>query len=339
MNQILRPLRLVLAALLALTVTACSPSKGPDAAPSTPGAPQATDQAWPRTIAHALGSATLPAQPKRIVSTSMVLTGTLLALDAPVVGTGASKPNAIGLDDQGLFTHWAPLAKQKGVEVLFKNQQLDLEAIAAAEPDLIYVSATGGDSFADAYAQLAKIAPTIAVDYNTVGWKKTTQDIGNHLGLAQRATSVIADYDAKIAALRTTITVPREPVQMIVFNPSQGSAFAKPGGPHDQLITELGFTLDKTDLEKVGTGEGGKARGDFVFLSEENSVAALSARNVILVSGTEDDVKQIKASSSYGKIPAAGAGGRLVPVGLPSFKLDYFSALDMAENLAKAYHN
>ncbi|MEL4357822.1 MULTISPECIES: Fe2+-enterobactin ABC transporter substrate-binding protein [unclassified Luteococcus] len=335
MNSVLRRLQALLACCLLLAIAACS--AGSSTKESTTGAPAASSGVWPRTITHKLGTTTIPSRPQRVVSTSMVLTGSLLAMDAPVIGTGASKPGAIGLDDQGLFTHWAPKAKEKGVKVLFKNQQLDLEAITAAKPDLIYVSVTGGDSFADSYAQLARIAPTVAVDYNTVGWKETVKELGASLGMEQQATDVVADYDAKVSALKSKVKAPAEPVQMIVFNPSNGSAFAKPGGPHEAVLKDLGLTLDATDLDKLGTNEGGKGRGDFTFLSEENSIAALTAKTVLLVSGTEDDVRQIKASTTYQKIPAAQADGRLVPLGLPSFKLDYYSALDMAEHLAKAF--
>ena len=75
----------------------------------------------------------------------MVLTGSLLALDAPVVGSGATRPNATGadtgIDKDGFFAHWGDLARERGVEVLYRNSELDLEAVIAAEPDLIVISA------------------------------------------------------------------------------------------------------------------------------------------------------------------------------------------------------
>ena len=45
--------------------------------------------------------------PQRIVSTSVTITGTLLAIDAPVVASGATSPNPLVADKQGFFTQWS----------------------------------------------------------------------------------------------------------------------------------------------------------------------------------------------------------------------------------------
>ena len=52
---------------------------------------QAAD--WPRQITDSRGTHTLESQPQRIVSTSVTLTGSLLAIDAPVIASGATTPN------------------------------------------------------------------------------------------------------------------------------------------------------------------------------------------------------------------------------------------------------
>ncbi|MBF4810375.1 Fe2+-enterobactin ABC transporter substrate-binding protein, partial [Cronobacter muytjensii] len=51
---------------------------------------QAAD--WPRQITDSRGVQTLEKAPQRIVSTSVTLTGSLLAIDAPVVASGATSP-------------------------------------------------------------------------------------------------------------------------------------------------------------------------------------------------------------------------------------------------------
>lgn len=60
---------------------------------------QAAD--WPRQITDSRGTHTLESQPQRIVSTSVTLTGSLLAIDAPVIASGATTPNNRVADDQG----------------------------------------------------------------------------------------------------------------------------------------------------------------------------------------------------------------------------------------------
>ena len=104
----------------------------------------------------------------------MVLTGTLLALDAPVVGSGASKPGAEGFDDVGFFSHWSATAKERGVKALYANSKLDIEAVTAEKPDLIIIASTGGDSTKDDYDSLSRIAPTVAINYNSESWQTVT---------------------------------------------------------------------------------------------------------------------------------------------------------------------
>src|SRR5690606_29645295 len=75
------------------------------------GAALAQDMAgWPRSFGNADGSVTeIPAQPQRILSTSVTITGTLLAVDAPVVASGSAGNGTF-------FAQWAELAEERGVE-------------------------------------------------------------------------------------------------------------------------------------------------------------------------------------------------------------------------------
>lgn len=88
----------------------CSSAAQPETSTttSTEASPSADTGTWPRTITHPLGTTTIEAQPTKIVSTSVVLTGTLLALDAPVIGSGASAPNTTGA-----ARAWTPTASSR----------------------------------------------------------------------------------------------------------------------------------------------------------------------------------------------------------------------------------
>ncbi len=65
------------------------------------------ENGWPRTINGAKGSITLQQAPQRIVSTSVTLTGSLLAINAPVIASGATAPNSRLGDAQGFFASGA----------------------------------------------------------------------------------------------------------------------------------------------------------------------------------------------------------------------------------------
>jgi hypothetical protein len=315
-------------ALLALGLTGCG-AGGASGDANSSSSPEAA-----RTITHDLGEAVVNGTPKRIVSTSVVLTGTLLALDAPVVGSGASKPNSEGFDDVGFFTHWSAIAKERDVKALYANNKLDIEAVTAAKPDLIIIAPTGNDSTKDDYDSLSKIAPTVAINYNSESWQAVTRQVADVTGTQAKAEELVKTFDAKIAELKAGMTgVPAEPVQAIVYTPSKGLSFAKPGGPHDEIFAALGFKLAEAP---ASSGEEGANRKDFVFATVEQSVQALTSDTLLLVSGDEKTVEQLKADSNYNTTKTVSSG-KLVPLGISSFKLDYYSALAMAETLAAAY--
>ena len=120
---------------------------------------QAAD--WPRQITDSRGTHTLESQPQRIVSTSVTLTGSLLAIDAPVIASGATTPNNRVADDQGFLRQWSKVAKRNANCNGSISAKPSAEAVAAQMPDLILISATGGDSALALYDQLSTIAPNI----------------------------------------------------------------------------------------------------------------------------------------------------------------------------------
>lgn len=320
-----------------LTASLLAAGLGLPACGSAPeGADGGSDQGgattgWPRTIEHALGTTTLPAAPRAIVSTSVVLTGSLLAIEAPVVGSGATVPGGPGIDDKGFFTQWASIADERGVDVLYDNSELDLEAVQAAAPDLILLSPVGGDATADQYEQLGQIAPAVAIDYNSRRWEDVTRELGRITGREEKAQAVVDDFTVKIAEICRRITPPAEPVQLIAYQGDNGAAFALPTGPHAELMEELGFTVAGLP-DGAQTEEG---RGDVAFLSPEAAVAGLTATHVLLIDGDDKTVEAMRADPIYQGVPAMS--GRIVPLGHPSFKLDYYAALDMAAHVEAGY--
>ena len=129
---------------------------------------QAAD--WPRQITDSRGTHTLESQPQRIVSTSVTLTGSLLAIDAPVIASGATTPNNRVADDQGFLRQWSKVAKERKLQRLYIGEP-SAEAVAAQMPDLILISATGGDSALALYDQLSTIAPTLIINYDDKSWQ------------------------------------------------------------------------------------------------------------------------------------------------------------------------
>jgi iron complex transport system substrate-binding protein len=102
-----------------------------------------------RSIKHPMGETKVPLAPKRIVSLAPAATDSLLALDVrPVLATTSlmSENSVSYLSD-----------RLQGVPLIRATGGLDLEAIATAQPDLIFASSRE----ARIYSQLSKIAPTV----------------------------------------------------------------------------------------------------------------------------------------------------------------------------------
>lgn len=325
---------------LMLGSAGCSPAESNKPAESPSAASQETasgeEAQWPRTIEHANGSTVIPTEPQRIVSTSVVLSGSLLALDAPLIASAATKPGGSNVDERGFFAHWSDKATEKGVEVLYANSELDIEAVSAANPDLIIISASGHDSTADAYDELSKIAPVVSINYNSESWQDVLNEVSKAVGKETQAKELLENYDELLSTTAKKIQAPDDPVQMVVYSArSEGLAFALPNGPHDQILQKLGIKLDETDLSEADEGRGGK-RSDFAFLSAEASIAALNAKDILFVGCNKDDVESFMATPGYSELPVVQSAN-LVPLGQPSFKLDYFSAVDMVKHIADAY--
>jgi iron complex transport system substrate-binding protein len=325
------------AALVALTAAACSSDSASDDSASTTGtdstAASSDEGAWPRTVEHELGSTEIDAEPLRIVSTSVTLTGILLSMDAPVVASAATTPAAAN-QDTGFFDWWADVAVDRDVEVLYQNLEFDEEAVIAADPDLIVVSTTGADSTADQYDALSDIAPTIGIDYSTSDWQDVATELGAAIGMEDEAQATIDEFDAHVAEVADSITVPEGTVNAVVFNGSSGdTAFAKPDGSHGTLLTALGFDVVGAD-DSLDTSD--QARNDFAFVSLENTVQALTADTVLIISGGDDKAEALQAEPVLANAPAVQSG-QVYALGEDSFRIDYYSGTEIADTIAQLF--
>lgn len=198
---------------------------------------------WPRQITDSRGPHTLESQPLRIVSTSVTLTGSLLAIDAPVVASGATTPNNRVADGQGFLRQWSDVAKARKLSRLYIGEP-SAEAVAAQMPDLILISATGGDSAMMLYDQLSTIAPTLIINYDDKSWQALLTQLGEITGHEKQAAERIAEFDKKLAALKEKMKLPPQPVTALVYTAAAHSAniWTKESA-QGQLLEQLGFTL------------------------------------------------------------------------------------------------
>lgn len=327
-----RTITTALAATAVLLLAGCStPAVSSDPASSTPA--DASPGAWPRVIEHAAGSIEITEQPVRIVSTSPSLTGSLLAIDAPVVATSTALVSNLS-DDKGFFVQWADVADDRGVEVLYSNLELDLDAVDAFAPDLIIGSANGGDTTLEAYGQLSDIAPTVLLDYSTATWQELTTELAGIVGLEENATKVLDEFDSWVAGQAEQIELPEQPVTALVYLGADGAwAFARDAA-QAVLLESLGFEYEDVPEEAATTAAG----PGLAVVTAENLPAAFAVAQTLFVVplGSEQEVDEFAADPLLVGAPAV-TGDRVYSLGAASFRLDYYSATDTVEHLVSIF--
>jgi len=338
-----RPARLFTtfaAALAAVTLTACSGSTSQsdqsgaaDLSGTASQSGSASDSGeWPRTITHEKGELELDSQPERIVSTSISATGTLLAINAPVVASAATSPSDI-TDDKGFFSQWADVADERGVEVLYPNLEFDLESLIAADPDLVVVSTSGADSTIDNYDQIAAQFPTIAVDYSKQTWQDLAEELGEASGHEADATAAVDDFDDYTSQAAARIAAPAGGASIVSFNgPGADQGVAKRTGPHAQLLESLGVEVHEAP-EDLDTSE--QARSDFAFVTLENLSRAIGGESVFLLTGTDDTVNAFESEPVLANVPAV-TSSQVYPLGPTSFRIDYYSGKQFVDAVVEA---
>ncbi|EMD2714460.1 Fe2+-enterobactin ABC transporter substrate-binding protein [Enterobacter roggenkampii] len=286
---------------------------------------------WPRQVTDSRGVHTLESKPTRIVSTSVTLTGSLLAIDAPVVASGATTPNNRVADGQGFLRQWGDMAKQRKVARLYIGEP-SAEAVAAQMPDLILISATGGDSALALYDQLSAIAPTLIINYDDKSWQALLTQLGEITGHEKQAAERIAAFDKQLAQVKQQMTLPPQPVNAIVYTAAAHSAnLWTTESAQGKLLHQLGFTL--ADLPaglQTSTSQG--KRHDIIQLGGENLATGLNGEGLFVFAGDEKDVAAIYANPLLAHLPSV-KNKRVWALGTETFRLDYYSAMLVLQRL------
>ncbi|MDY7102255.1 MAG: Fe2+-enterobactin ABC transporter substrate-binding protein [Actinomycetota bacterium] len=347
-----RHLWLAVVAALALLVAACGDDDDDASTTTTSGTEDTTtttpedgdtdegdseeeSSAGGETVAveHALGTTEVnPDEIERITSASVTLTGHMLIVDAPVVASMASGPGGPLADENGFFNQYAAVAVERGVEAI-PGPEVNVEAIAATDPDLIIGSAVGGDAIDESiYDQLSQIAPTLGFDYSATSWQDATTEIATILGLEDAAAAAIGEFDALVAETSEAITVPAEPASAMVLSEDGANVFT-PESPRGQLLQSLGFIMAELDEASAAEVEGGN-RSDIVPYSQESLVAFLPGKTVFLVFADDSRIEEAAATPLGETDPFTE--GRVYALGFESFRLDYYSATLAVERIAAA---
>ncbi len=235
-----------------------------------------TDAAFPVTIEHKYGNTRIPEEPQRVVSLGFRDQDPILALGITPVAVRywfGDQPNSIWPWAQDEFGEADP----ELLEMPFG--ELDFEAIAALQPDLIVGVSAGFTE--DEYDTLAAIAPTVSqsdeyVDFG-VPWQEQTRVIGRALGQEERALELVAETEELFAVGRDAHPEFAGATAAIASELGEGEVgFSGPQHERQRFLTSLGFELP-VELAEIA--------GDEFFGSISPEQLALLDTDVLLWTG------------------------------------------------------
>ena len=257
-------------------------SAGPSVAPSTlaegMGSDQAADGVFPRTVGHFEGSTTVKAQPTRIAVLSTGQLDDLLSLG--IVPTVTTRAENAGLVPDYLAKAF-PQYKQQLAAMADAGTRTapNLEALAAAKPDLIIVN----DSLGDLYPKLSRIAPTVVTAGNGINWKRDLLLVGDAVGKGQAAQKLLDSYTGQAAAAGKPLGAPT--VSMVRFTPDRTRMFGVSSFT-GSIAVDMGLKRPEAQQfnaisQDVGAESIDTADGDWIFYSVQGDESKTDAGSVL----------------------------------------------------------
>ena len=143
------------------------------------------------TVEHAMGSTTLEKTPEKVVILTNEGTEALLALGVTPVGAVQSWTG------DPWYDHIAD--EMKDAEVVGLESEVNVEAIAALQPDLIIGNKMRQEAI---YEQLSAIAPTVFAEDLRGNWKNNFELYAKALNKEEKGKEIIEEYDTRIADLK-----------------------------------------------------------------------------------------------------------------------------------------
>lgn len=278
-----------------------------DSSPSDEGGAVASQ--FPVTVEHKFGTTEIPQAPERVVTVGF-------SEQDPVLGLGIAPVGVREWFGEQPYAVWPWAQDELGdaePQVLtMPFGELDFEAIAALEPDLLVATHSG---ITDAeYETLSQIAPTVAQtgDYPDFGmpWQEQTRLFGRALGREEQAERLVADTEAAIVAARDEYPE-FEGATVAWASPAEGESqfwAVGPSTPPMQFLSTLGFEVPSDLAEVVGAQDSVQISGEQLGL--------LDADVLILQVNSPEERAAVEASPLLRQMRAAQEGRIIFFVGL-----------------------
>lgn len=302
-------------ALAALVAGACSPSQSTPASSTGPMSTAATET---RMVTDASGQeVALPLEPTRVVTLSEPTTDNALALGITPVGAVS------GRGQSGVAAYLADRAGD--VPILGSVGTPNLEAVGAAHPDLILVDGTSVKSDdTDTLNALKQIAPVFYTARSGDDWRETFTRTADALGVADEASTKLADFDAHVAAVSSRLNDGGylDQTYSVVRWQGDSAGLILKELPAGQALSALGM---KRPANQDRNGEGhsepvsleniDQIDADWIFFGTlgKSSVNNPSAGGATGVEASEAALAEARASVGFDSLAAVRAG-HVIPV-------------------------
>ncbi len=259
-----------LTALTALTLSGCT------AAP--PPSPPRQDGPT-RTVQAANGEVEIPATPERVA----VLWRPTLAAATLLGHDVAATMGAPGAPEQGLAPFLPPGADGDALMLVTNSPAEDdirLEALANAAPDLIIGVRTQSGAQAQMLPSLEAIAPTVLLEWEGTGsWRDHLHQVAAVLDASEQAEQAAAEYEAALQQAREQITAAgvdpaATEVSLVRLQSRSEIRLETPASFPGQVVQDLGLPRPRgqrraegrTDFIPLGHEHLERADGDAVFV-------------------------------------------------------------------------
>ncbi|MGO2658677.1 ABC transporter substrate-binding protein [Mycetocola reblochoni] len=236
--------RWIAAALPVLLLSGCAATDSP----ATPSA-----EAEGRTVDTVLGTVTVPEE----IDSVVVLEGRrdldiVLSLGLPLAGYPYEEEGTLDLESP-LADELAE-AKKNGATELFLADEINIESIAAAAPDLIVSRADDTEPILD---ELSAIAPVVAVgEQDTSSWQDDLRLVAEATGTQQRADELVADYDARVAELSERYADVLADNSFVPMSYNGEGAETRPNRLLSVVLRDLGATPSDAFADVIADGDG-----------------------------------------------------------------------------------
>jgi iron complex transport system substrate-binding protein len=247
-----------------------------------------------RLIKHPLGETRVPLAPRRIVSLTHSASDGLVALGVkPVLVTTSWKDEAVTpyLDDA-----------LRDVPKIRLGEAINLEAVLAAKPDLIFAGSARDGRL---YRQLSRIAPTVSISSNTGGDRENrVLDVGDVIGKSAEATARLAEFRRRLVQARNIVAreTAGRPAAFLRFRRNTCVIYTRTAMFGPLLFEQLGLAPDPA-MPEVMSG------GGWDVLSVER-LSTLESEYLFVVVDRDSEVylERVTDTPIWRNIPAVAHG-------------------------------